>query len=164
VETVMTDTNMEKEVNTEVSVLTESAWLTNFINVYHELSTDNLHLLNTIYHEKVDFIDPIHEIHGFNALSNYFDGLYQNVSYCQFNVHHVVETELEAAIYWTMTYQHRQLKGGEKITVTGSSHLKEFEGKIIYHRDYIDLGEMLYENIPLLGRLITWIKKRAANA
>jgi limonene-1,2-epoxide hydrolase len=165
-ETVMTDTNTDRinTDHTEINVLGNSAWLTNFISVYHQLSTDNLHLLEQIYHAKVDFIDPIHEIHGFDALSNYFDGLYQNVSYCQFNIHHVVETELEAAIYWTMTYQHKQLNGGEKITVTGSSHLKAFEGKIIYHRDYIDLGEMLYENIPLLGRLISWIKKRAANA
>jgi len=162
----MTDTNMGR-INTEhtkTDVFAKSDWLTNFINVYHQLSTDNLQLLNGIYHAKVDFIDPIHEIHGFDALSHYFDGLYQNVSYCQFNVHHVVETELEAAIYWTMIYQHKQLNGGEKITVTGSSHLKAFEGKVIYHRDYIDLGEMLYENIPLLGRLIIWIKKRAANA
>lgn len=139
-------------------------WLVNFVDVYQQLSTDNLNLLEGVYHSNVNFIDPIHEIKGFNNLASYFEGLYQNVSYCQFNVHHLVETELEAAIYWTMTYQHKQLKGGEKITVTGSSHLKAFEDKVIYHRDYIDLGEMLYENIPLLGRLITWIKKRAANA
>ena len=155
---------MKTQIDEISSANASYEWLANFVDVYQQLSTNNLNLLEGIYHPNVNFIDPIHEIKGFNNLASYFEGLYQNVSYCQFNVHHLVETELEAAIYWTMIYQHKQLNGGDKITVTGSSHLKAFEGKVIYHRDYIDLGEMLYENIPLLGRLITWIKKRAANA
>jgi len=34
------------------------------------------------------------------------------------------------------------------------SHLKFADGKVISHRDYFDLGEMLYEHIPLLGGVI----------
>lgn len=155
--------NMKKQIGEISSENTQSDWLGNFVDVYQQLSTDNLSLLQSIYHENVNFIDPIHEINGFDKLASYFEGLYQNVTSCQFTITHFIETETEAAIYWQMVYQHKQLNRGEKITVSGSSYLKSAEGKVIYHRDYVDLGEMLYQRIPFLGRLITWIKNRAAN-
>jgi hypothetical protein len=48
--------------------------------------------------------------------------------------------------------------------VQGSSHLKGVGDKVVYHRDYLDLGAMLYEQLPLLGRVIRSLKNRAANA
>jgi len=33
---------------------------------------------------------------------------------------------------------------------------------IVYHKDYYDLGEMVYEHIPLLGFFVKKIKKRLA--
>jgi hypothetical protein len=32
---------------------------------------------------------------------------------------------------------------------------------VCYHRDYFDAGEMLYENLPVVGRVIRWIKDQA---
>ncbi|HDY7901818.1 TPA: nuclear transport factor 2 family protein, partial [Vibrio vulnificus] len=51
-------------------------------------------------------------------------------------------------------------KKGACVEVKGVSHLKFEAGKVIYHRDYFDLGEMLYENLPLLGGIIRAIKQR----
>ncbi|HGP4674712.1 TPA: nuclear transport factor 2 family protein, partial [Vibrio cholerae O1] len=34
------------------------------------------------------------------------------------------------------------------------------EGKVTYHRDYFDMGEMLYEQLPVLGQVIRAIKRR----
>ncbi|MBU2918883.1 nuclear transport factor 2 family protein [Psychrosphaera sp. F3M07] len=150
--------------DSEPSLNIHSEWLANFVDVYQQLSTNNLHLLSTIYHKNINFKDPMHELHGFSELSKYFEGLYQNVSSCQFRINHVIEKQTEAAIYWQMVYQHKHLNSGKKITVSGSSQLKSFDNKVIYHRDYIDLGEMLYQRLPVIGRLITWIKNRAANA
>jgi hypothetical protein len=44
----------------------------------------------------------------------------------------------------------------------GISHLR-FGEKIDYHRDYFDLGQMVYEQIPLVGRIIKTIKKRLSD-
>jgi hypothetical protein len=45
--------------------------------------------------------------------------------------------------------------------VPGGTLIKidKFE-KIIFHRDYFDAGAMLYEQIPLLGRVIKWVKQK----
>lgn len=138
-------------------------WLSNFVNIYQTLATNNLDLLATIYHKDVTFIDPLHRVEGFDDLYQYFSGLYQNLSTCKFVINSVIFDGDEAAIYWTMTYQHNKLNKGELVTVSGSSHIQGKEDKVIYHRDYLDLGVMLYEQIPLFGKLTKWIKAKAAN-
>jgi hypothetical protein len=138
-------------------------WLSNFVNVYQTLSTDNLELLSIIYHQDITFIDPIHELKGFDNLYSYFKNLYENLSSCEFVINNIIEQDNQAAIYWTMSYQHPKLNKGNVVTVMGNSNIKGFEDKVIYHRDYLDLGSMLYEQLPVFGKLIKIIKKKAAN-
>jgi hypothetical protein len=59
-----------------------------------------------------------------------------------------------------MLLNHSKLDAGETIRVDGSSFLKTRHGKIYYHRDYFDLGAMVYENLPILGRIIRSIRLR----
>jgi hypothetical protein len=149
----------------ELNIQTPHApWLVKFIDIYQRLSTDNLHLLAELYHQDITFIDPMHKLNGFAQLAHYFDGLYQQLSYCEFTIEQVIAEENEAAIYWNMSYQHPRLNGGKIVNVQGSSHLKGCDDKVIFHRDYIDLGAMLYEQVPLLGRIIRFLKRRATNS
>ena len=137
-------------------------WLSNFVNVYQQLSTDNLSLLTSIYHPNVTFVDPIHQVEGIDELHHYFEKLYQNLSSCQFEIDDIVYDGEQAAIYWCMTYQHTRLNKGKVVSVVGNSHLKVYEDKVIYHRDHLDLGAMLYEQLPVVGKLIKWLKAKAA--
>ena len=138
-------------------------WLRNFVQVYQTLSTDNLDLLSMIYHKDIVFIDPLHELKGFDNLFEYFQNLYENLTSCEFVINNIIANEDQAAIYWTMSYHHPKLNGGNIVNVTGSSNIKGHEDKVIYHRDYLDLGAMLYEQLPVLNKLIRFIKKKAAN-
>ena len=138
-------------------------WLNNFVTVYQKLTKDNLKLLATIYHEKVTFIDPLHTVEGFENLYQYFQNLYQNLSACEFIIEDVIWQDSQASLFWTMTYQHPKLNKGQTVTVVGTSHIKGEDDKVIYHRDYLDLGAMLYEQLPILGKLTKWIKIKAAN-
>ena len=137
-------------------------WLSQFISVYQRLSTNNLSSLNDIYSENVVFIDPIHEIKGLTSLHEYFEGLYKNLSSCSFTISDVIVEHGKAAIYWEMNYQHAKLNKGEVVSVQGTSKLIAENNKIVYHRDFLDLGAMLYEQLPLIGKLIHWIKVKAA--
>ncbi len=139
-----------------------AAWLINFIEIYQQLSTDNLHLLGDIYHQDIIFIDPMHQLAGFEHLRDYFSKLFQQLSYCEFKIEQVIAQGSEAAIYWQMSYQHPRLNSGEVVFVQGSSHIRGEGDKVIFHRDYLDLGAMLYEQLPLFGRIISWFKHRAS--
>ena len=137
-------------------------WLNTFMEVYQNLSANNLILLESIYDQQVTFIDPIHEINGLENLHQYFENLYQNLSCCDFKISNVIAQPNQASIYWEMTYQHPKLNKGKVVSVFGTSHLCAKKGKVIYHRDYLDLGAMLYEQLPLFGRIVSWIKNKAA--
>lgn len=148
-----------KDVN---NIQEHAPWLANFINTYQHLSINNLHLLADLYHQDIVFIDPMHQLTGFDNLRDYFDRLYQQLSYCEFSIEQVIEQGDEAAIYWKMSYQHSRLNGGKIVHVQGSSHIKGIDNKVIFHHDYLDLGAMLYEQLPILGRIISWLKNRAS--
>lgn len=154
--------NQKVKQDKELDITTENPlWLVNFLENYQQLSINNLHLLANIYHQDIVFIDPMHQLNGFDNLASYFKNLYHQLSYCQFYIEQVIVQTDQAAIYWQMSYIHPRLNSGAMVTVQGSSHIKGAGDKVIYHRDYIDLGAMLYEHLPLLGRVINWLKNRA---
>ena len=137
-----------------------SKLLEDFCHLYQSLNKDNLGRLKEVYSNDVVFIDPIHQINGIDALTVYFKNLYQNMDYCNFHIKHVIEQQDKACIVWHMEYSHRKIKNGKAISVEGCSHL-QFADKINSHRDYLDLGQMIYEQLPLIGPVIKSIKKRA---
>jgi steroid delta-isomerase len=54
----------------------------------------------------------------------------------------------------------RGLNGGKEYVVPGFSQLKfEANGLVSEHRDYVDLGDMVYERIPIQGIIISTLKK-----
>ncbi len=137
-------------------------WLSRFIDVYQQLGVDNVDNIADIYHSNVIFEDPLHRVEGLASLLVYFQGLYTNLSSCSFVINNYFANDEQASIYWHMTFTHSKLNGAMPVSVEGHSHLKEVDGKVIYHRDYLDVGAMLYEHIPVLGHAVKFIKKRAS--
>lgn len=130
-----------------------------FKNGFNQLSAESLHLVEDIYAPDIHFIDPIHEIKGIEPLKKYFANLYDGVVYCQFDFAPEIRGEAEATIPWVMNLEHGTFQKGKRVAVPGISHIR-FEDKVIYHRDYFDLGKLIYERVPVLGAVIRKIKAR----
>ena len=58
-----------------------------------------------------------------------------------------------------MHTSHPRLAGGQLIEVEGCSFLL-WRDRVYRHRDYFDAGALLYEHLPVLGRVIAWLKRR----
>jgi len=132
-----------------------------FVEIYQKLDSSNLYLLSEIYSDNIQFIDPMHEINGIHELRRYFANLYSNVKHCKFDITDTFNVDNNAFIYWTMHYAHPKLASGNTISVKGHSKLIFDNDKIIKHRDYFNVGELLYKHIPLLGSIVKFIDKRA---
>ncbi|USD64369.1 nuclear transport factor 2 family protein [Vibrio sp. SCSIO 43136] len=131
------------------------------MDLYSSLSSNNLDTLSEVYHEEINFIDPLHEIHGLESLELYFSGLYENVTSCQFEFLFTQQSDRSAFLTWVMHLKHPKLNRHRTIHVNGCTHL-QFEGdKVIYHRDYFDAGQMLYRQLPVLGSVLRRIDARA---
>jgi ketosteroid isomerase-like protein len=133
----------------------------NFIETYRKLNGDNLHLLSSIYAEDIVFIDPAHTIQGIDNLMSYFASMYSNINSASFHFNNTFRSGDQAYVQWTMEFSHPKLAGGKLISFPGvSSLIFNVNEKVIQHQDFFDMGAMLYEHLPLFGRVIKSIKKR----
>ena len=136
-----------------------SEFLEHFARQFAGLNKDNLQRLGELYSDDVHFTDPLHDVHGLSDLRGYFAKLYANVSELSFDFRGFDQVrEGEGYLRWVMSYRHPRLDGGRLITVDGCSHLL-WRDKVYRHRDYFDAGALLYEHLPVLGRVIAWLKR-----
>lgn len=129
---------------------------------YRNVHAGNLGQLSTIYSDDVTFIDPVARHSGLTQLKGYFDNLLKGCKSFHFSIH---EQELHGSkgwITWTLTFVHPRLNSGQRVELEGVSVVKTSRGRIVYQRDYYDMGGLVYENVPLLGRIIRFIRGRMA--
>jgi ketosteroid isomerase-like protein len=127
--------------------------------VFNTLSKDTMHLVDEFYDPNVDFQDPVGKIKGSAAIKKYYENMYKNVQSIRFDFHKEVVTGDAHVVMWTMHVTAKNLNGGKSVAVEGNSHIVFGpNNKVIYHRDYFDMGEFLYEHIPVLGYAIKKIK------
>ena len=129
--------------------------------LYCDTSDIDAALLMEIYAPEIVFVDPIHTVHGRDALLNYFKSMYQNVTSCRFEFIDEVITDEKMAIKWDMTLCHKKLNKGLPIVVRGISYIHINSGQIVFHEDVYDLGALIYEYIPVLKHPVRWVKVQA---
>ena len=135
--------------------------LDHFKDAFDRLNANTLDLLAEIYTPEVIFRDPVHELHGLPALRAYYGRLYDGVISCQFEFEDDVISGEQGMLVWIMRFQHARFRRGETLELRGISHLKfRDDGKVFQHHDYFDMGEFIYERVPVLGGVIRAIKNR----
>lgn len=131
--------------------------LSNFCKFYSNLAIDNLTDLSAIYDKQAVFEDPIHKVSGLDNISIYFQKMLANTAYCRFQINSHIEQDGQAYIRWLMSFSHPRLNKGKEINVPGVSYI-EFDHRVTYHRDYMDMGNMVYEHVAILGAVIRKVK------
>lgn len=129
---------------------------------FNDYNGKNQEVLDQLYHQDVVFEDPITRVEGIDALKVYYTHAYANVRYIKFDFKNIVEAQNTYTCEWDMHLQAKMLNFGKEIVVKGVSLLvfDEETDKIIRHRDYLDLGEMVYEQIPGLGSVVRLLKSQ----
>ncbi len=130
---------------------------------YRNMSPASLSQLPDIYHSQTVLIDPVGRHEGLSALTQYFEQLLAQTKYCRFGIQHTLTQNEESVLFWQMIYAHPRLKKGQELRLEGTSHLRFSESRVIYQRDFYDMGAMLYEHIPLLGSAVKAVKSRLAS-
>ncbi len=127
--------------------------------IFNEFDGKNLNLLNDFYSQDIVFQDPLHKVEGFLSLQNYYAKIYKNVQSIRFDFQKFVSQDDQVVSFWTMSLKAKGLNQGALFEVQGVSvFIFNSENKVKYHRDYLDLGEMVYEKIFGLGFVIKKIK------
>ena len=132
-----------------------------FLETFQQVDGDNLNLLKRIYAPTISFIDPIHAVAGIEKLMDYYAQLYLNAISLDFSFNNKMHAGNAAYVQWSLLLAHAKLNHGKTIALAGTSYLQfDQDDLVVLHRDYFDLGAMLYEHIPVLGSLVKSIKRR----
>jgi limonene-1,2-epoxide hydrolase len=131
-----------------------------FSRFYTDLASMQVSELSKIYSKDVVFIDPIAEHSGLASVELYFSKLLKNAKFCEFEIHYTKPVEASGyVVSWTMKFTSSRINKGRPVHVNGLTILEVEDGMIMFHRDYYDLGQMVYEHVPLLGRIIKKIRR-----
>lgn len=133
-----------------------------FTDFYENCTHQSISQLSGIYANNICLIDPVAEHNGLKSVERYFSQLLLNTVSCQCSVQAISGNESNKFVTWNMRFVHPKLNGGRTINVEGITHLKIQNDLIVYHRDFYDMGQMVYEHIPLLRSIIKTIKHRIA--
>lgn len=134
--------------------------LIRFIKTYSNLNKESMACLDDIYHQNIIFEDPAHRIEGVDQLKTYFSSMYQNLLYCHFDIESVDSFKDKSFLVWTMRFSHPKLNHGQEISVPGMTRIEFYQGKVRFHRDYFDLGAMVYQHVPVIGIAVRFLKRK----
>ncbi|MFT7558972.1 MAG: limonene-1,2-epoxide hydrolase [Flavobacteriales bacterium] len=131
---------------------------------YRNWSEMPIEAMASVYAEDVVFEDPIHKTTGLPDLEAYFSRSKTALNYGYFEFIDCLTRGNKATLTWTMVWSHPKLRGGQELNLSGCSILKfdVSNNKIIQHRDYYDVSELLFDHLPILGRLTQFLKTRVA--
>jgi SnoaL-like domain len=106
---------------------------------------ESVEVLRELYDETVEFRDPIQTLYGVDAFLAMNRRLLGRVRSLRFDVTSALGTDGEAYLEWTM---HGAPKLGPRLQVQGVTHARAKNGKVVYHRDFWDLGELAASAVP----------------
>lgn len=128
---------------------------------YKNSSKEDMSLVTEFYDPNAEFTDPVGSIKGSENLKKYYSELYKNLKEINFDFPQIYQDKDTVIAIWVMTIKTDSLKGGEPVVVHGNSVITfNQNGQAIHHRDYFDLGEMVYEHIPVVGFFVRKIKAK----
>ena len=124
-----------------------------FINL-NESTLDNI---VSYYDENVFFKDPFNEFNGREKLKKLFIHMFITLKNPHFVFIENIENSKEIFLTWDFIFSYKD----KLFKIHGSSHLKlNDEKKIMYHRDYWDVGEELLLKIPIIKSLYGFFQSR----
>jgi hypothetical protein len=128
---------------------------------FNTLNTDRLDIVVAFYAQNIRFEDPIVTLEDVDSLKEHYARLYRSVKSITFEFTDEYIADDTHIVEWEMTLQAKRLNRGKPYTIPGSSIITfNGENKVTYQRDYFDLGDMVYERVPVVRFLTRFVKKR----
>lgn len=144
---------------------TEAEAIDAFIALWSVFEADRLRGgVTALYAEDAYFRDTFGEFHSAQDLEAYLVRSAEPVKYCTFDIQDWVATDTGDYYFrWIMELKLKRYAHRPPNVSKGMSHVRfNPEGRIIFHVDYWDAGN-LYEQFPIIGGSIRWVKRRLAD-
>ena len=133
--------------------------------LFLQLDHSNLNQLDNIYSQDCTFIDPVVHLTSREELKNHLRHQYEGCIYARFEYDGDIIDDLQssAVIQWRMKFAHPLLNRKREIEVPGVSLIKWQEDHFVhYHRDFYDVSQFIYEQLPFIGKGFKRLRQQLA--
>jgi steroid Delta-isomerase len=139
------------------------AELNRLVNYFQSLSPATVADMSRVYTEDAYFRDPFNEVTGIEPIKHIFGEMFVRLHEPRFVITEKIAQENSAILIWDFDFRIKSLKPNLARRIHGLSHVRfAADGRVNYHRDYWDAAGELYEQFPLIGSVMRWLKKRNA--
>ena len=132
----------------------------NLATWFESLSPQSLGQIEHFYEADAYFKDPFNEVRDVARIQLIFQDMFTEFEQPRFVIQEQIcdDDKRQSFLTWHFLFNWR----GKAWCIVGSSHLRfGSTGLVIYHRDYWDASEELYEKLPVIGFVLKALKKRA---
>lgn len=155
-ETTQTTQTRKAKAAPRIPLPKTSKHLNNHLEWSQHPTTRNIKHVSQHYARDAFFKDPFAEIYTAAEIQKYYEHTLSKLTDVHFSFENILEEGRQAFVTWRMTARFLS----REFSVQGSSHLKfDSSGLCEYHRDYFDLSEEVYEQLPVLGYLFRGLKR-----
>jgi steroid delta-isomerase len=142
-----------------------------YVGFMTSLAPASLAGVEAIVTDDMHFRDPFNDVHGRAHFVRCLEDMLHQLDDLRIDVTHVaplsargsaVDATSRFALYWHFGGRLNKL-GGRPWAVTGVAVIAlAADGRVQEHLDYWDAAGGLYEQLPLLGGLLRWVRRRFA--
>jgi len=133
------------------------------VRFFESISPSDVARIGELYAPDAFFKDPFNEVRGVPAIAGIFGHMFVQVDAPRFVVHERVVQGDAAFLVWDFEFAFRRPLPPGPRRIRGCTHLRfDPEGRIAFHRDYWDAAEELYGQLPAIGGLVRWLRRRGA--
>ena len=128
---------------------------------YDELSLESLSSLALVYSDNARFVDPFNDVTGLKPIRQVFEHMFTTLDAPRFRVTHAVCEGDSGFVLWDFDFKRKGHKDTQHIH--GATHLLFGpDGRVDLHRDYWDAARQVYEQVPILGTVLRWLRRQLA--
>lgn len=132
------------------------------VGYFESLSPATVAQIGHHYATQARFKDPFNDVSGIPAITRIFEHMFVALIAPRFVVTQQISQGAQCFLTWEFRFQFRNYRVGTEQVILGASHLVfDAHGLVVFHRDYWDAAEELYEKLPVVGSLMRWLKRRA---
>lgn len=142
--------------------MSRSGRLQRVVEFWETMTPASVAGMAAVYTEDITFRDPFNDVKGHAALTHICVDMFERLDGVKFTILETIEESDRAFLVWDFHFRIKTLKPDLVRCIHGGSHLKFApDGRVFAHRDYWDAAGELYEQLPVVGALMRFLKKRA---
>ena len=128
---------------------------------WQTLTLESVAQVGAFYADDATFRDPFNDVKGLATIKHIFVDMFARTLEPHFAITETILEENRALLIWDFTYRLKSLKPTQLRKIHGTSVIYfGADGRVLSHRDYWDAAEELYAQLPVIGILMRWLKRK----